>query len=66
MKISVITICYNCEKTIRKTVESVLNQTYKNYEYIIIDGSSQDESLKIISNFKSQITKIISEKELPP
>jgi glycosyltransferase involved in cell wall biosynthesis len=63
MKISVITICYNCEKTIRKTVESVLNQTYKNYEYIIIDGSSQDESLKIISNFKSQITKIISEKD---
>ena len=61
MKISIITICFNSETTITSTIESVLCQTYKNIEYIIIDGGSQDKTLNIINHYKSKINKIVSE-----
>lgn len=60
-KVSIITICYNAEKTIAQTIQSVLNQTYENIEYIIIDGASKDSTNKIIENFKPNISKVISE-----
>jgi len=50
--ISIITVCLNGEKTIRSTIESILNQTYTNIEYILIDGKSSDRTLEIIHSYE--------------
>lgn len=66
MKISLITVCYNSEKTIEDTIKSVLKQTYKNYEYIIIDGKSKDNTLNIIKLYEKKFDnklKYISESD---
>jgi glycosyltransferase involved in cell wall biosynthesis len=52
--ISIITICFNSAKTIRQTMESVLNQTYSNFEYIIVDGKSKDSTLEIIKEYEEK------------
>lgn len=54
-KVSIITVCYNSEKTIEQTICSVLRQTYPNIEYIIIDGASTDHTLDIIERYKNRI-----------
>ncbi len=63
MKISIITITYNSAATLEQTILSVINQSYKNIEYIIIDGLSTDDTLKIIGKYKEKISKVISEKD---
>ena len=66
LKFSIITICYNNEKDISKTLDSVINQTYKNFEYIIIDGKSTDGTLSIVEKYKDHFDgnlTIISEKD---
>ena len=61
LKVSIVTVCFNSESHIRKTIQSVLTQTYKNIEYIIIDGDSKDQTKSIISHYKSKISILISE-----
>ncbi|KQN34651.1 glycosyl transferase family 2 [Pedobacter sp. Leaf41] len=60
-KLTVITIVYNNVRDIERTINSVLNQTYTQIEYIIIDGKSTDGTLAIIETYKSKISKIVSE-----
>lgn len=59
--ISIITVCYNAEKTIEATMLSVLNQTYKNIEYMIIDGKSRDNTVKVILKYQNNLGYFISE-----
>lgn len=51
LKVSVITVSYNSEASIEKTIQSVANQTYQNIEYIIIDGASKDKTVNIIKKY---------------
>lgn len=61
--VSIITVVYNGEKHIEQTIKSVLNQTYSNIEYLIIDGASTDNTLKIINQYKEKITQFVSEED---
>lgn len=51
--VSVVTVCFNAGKTIRRTMESVLEQTYRPMEYIVIDGKSTDETIQIVAQMAS-------------
>jgi glycosyltransferase involved in cell wall biosynthesis len=62
-KLSVITIVYNNARDIERTMLSVLNQSYANIEYIIVDGLSTDGTLDIIKKYQDKIAKLISEKD---
>ena len=61
MKISIITVCFNASNHIEQTILSVIGQTYKNIEYIIIDGGSNDGTLDLIARYKKHISYYISE-----
>ena len=63
LKVSIITVCYNSAETIESTIQSVITQDYDNIEYIIVDGKSSDNSLKIIEKYKRNISTIVSEKD---
>jgi glycosyltransferase involved in cell wall biosynthesis len=61
--ISIITVVYNGEKYLEETIQSVINQTYDNVEYIIIDGGSTDGTLDIIKKYVDRIDYWVSEKD---
>ena len=61
--VSIITTTFNSEKYLSETLKSIQNQKKKNYELIIVDGKSNDQTLKIIKNFKKIINFCISEKD---
>lgn len=62
-KLTVITIVYNNVRDIERTVLSVLNQTYPNIEYLVIDGASTDGTLELLKKYEGRLTKLISEKD---
>lgn len=61
MIVTIITVCYNREATIEKAIKSVLNQSHKDIEYIIIDGNSTDGTKEIIESYRDRISTYISE-----
>lgn len=63
MKLSIITVSYNSEETIQKTIDSVHGQSYEDVEYIIIDGNSRDSTEKIIKENNKKVSKYISEED---
>ena len=70
MLVTIISVAFNSEKTIARTIESVLNQTYGNIEYIIVDGASSDNTVRVAQQYQSAFDeaegrslRIISEKD---
>lgn len=63
MKVSIITVCLNSAKTIRRALQSVRQQAYRDIELILIDGVSTDETLQIVSEFKDIVSSVVSEKD---
>ena len=63
-KYTLITVVLNNKRLLERTIKSVINQKYKNFEYIIIDGGSTDGSLKIIKKYSKYINYWVSEKDL--
>lgn len=61
MKVSIITSCFNRERTIRDTIESVLSQDYPDIEYILIDGNSTDGTMDIVNEYRDRISVVVSE-----
>lgn len=61
--VTIITPSYNQGNFIKETIESVLNQTYENIQYIIVDGDSKDKSIEIINEYKGRIDTILVEKD---
>ena len=61
MKVSIVTVCYNSEETIRDTIESGLAQSYPDIEYIIVDGASSDSTMGIVEEYKNRISIAVSE-----
>jgi glycosyltransferase len=63
LKISIITSVWDNKETIKDAIDSVLSQTYKNIEYIVVDGASSDGTIEIVQRYRDKITKFVSEKD---
>lgn len=62
-KVSIITVSYNAEQFIERTIQSVQEQTYSNIEYVIIDGASKDGTLDIVNRYQSLVSTLVSERD---
>ena len=62
MKISIITVTYNSEKTVRDTLNSVMSQTYNDIEHIIVDGGSKDKTKLILNRYPNKNKKLYTKK----
>lgn len=60
MRISIVTVVYNGEASIESAINSVLSQDYKDIEYIVVDGASKDNTMKVVNQYKNQISTVIS------
>lgn len=60
-RVTIITVCYNCEDTLADALKSVANQTWPYVEHIVIDGASTDGSMAIIDRYRSGLAKVVSE-----
>ena len=63
MRISIITVCYNSEKYLEQTIQSVISQTYKDIEYIVVDGLSTDSTPQIIEKYQTFVAKYLRGKD---
>lgn len=61
MRISIITVVYNNERTIKSAIDSVLSQANIDLEYIIVDGASKDNTMEVVRSYGKQIHKVVSE-----
>jgi glycosyltransferase involved in cell wall biosynthesis len=61
MKVSVITVCYNSSQTLERTLKSVADQDYIDFEHIVIDGGSTDGSAEILTTFRNRLAHVVSE-----
>lgn len=61
LKISIVTVCYNSARTIRDAIDSVLSQSYRDIEHIVVDGASTDGTVDIIREYGDRIAKVVSE-----
>lgn len=57
MLVTIISVAFNSEATIARTIESVLNQTYEKIEYIVVDGASKDKTVEIANSFQSRFAE---------
>lgn len=60
-KFSIVTVCRNAEKTIERTIRSVIAQTYPNKEFVVIDGASSDGTRAILEKYRDKIDVVVSE-----
>lgn len=60
-KVTIVTVTYNAQDYIEETINSVINQTFTDYEYILVDGKSSDQTCSVIEKYKDHITTFISE-----
>lgn len=63
VKLSLITVCYNAAALIQATLQSALNQSFKDFELVIVDGGSTDNTLSLLESFKPYIGALVSEKD---
>ena len=62
-KITIITVTYNAGIVLERTIQSIIEQRYENIEYIVVDGCSSDNTIKIIKEYEEYVNKWISEKD---